>query len=53
MSLTATGAGRLFRRGIQRGKKLNFIMSVDVEYCRNRVLCGDLGLGLVGVMINK
>jgi len=36
---SAIDAGSLFHIGIHRGKKLNFRVSVDVEYERKRFVC--------------
>ena len=46
---SAIDAGSLFHIGIHRGKKLNFRVSVDVEYGRKRFVCGDLGMTRAGV----
>ena len=42
-------SNRFWHREIQRGKKLNFRVSVDVEYGRKRFVCDDLSMTRAGV----
>jgi len=43
-------SNRCWHREIQRGKKLNFRVSVDVEYGRKQFVCDDLSMTRAGVL---